>query len=532
MEYRIAKGACVDRVADETVVTLPTGDVVVLNAAAAVVFGAVVSGGADLDEAASLLARRYDVKIDRARRDARICIARLRGEGVIEPKRRTLAHTRVEAPVLSRRHFLGGTLSAAAFAAISAGNAFADSDGARFGYWENSSVVDRRRIWHDSRGFSVSLPEKIKKVAPVGSFAHSVMESIDPSMIVRATNWGMRASVASDAEEAGSELGESSGACLCGFVLEAEEADIVLSIVPADSPLASNEMAARNDAGVPIVHMVAGANDLPDLYEALADLLENEHAREIGEYLADLLRLLDWSKFSMAQESRKSAYVGMGDSGLNTRGSNTVLSAALDSAGALNAARDMRGAVVGLSAADVAATSPDLAIVCPSGASFNRTLSAEALAMWFDGGELSGLCPVLLEPLTPYGWLDRSPLVIYTIGALWVAAALYRDDCDFDIGVVASEYWDYLFGVDISSDDVLATLEASDLSSLPSSLFAETDSSIEDDDCGESYDSPDIEVISAGSIASARSFMGSGGGGGGGATGGGEVVYHMEGANK
>lgn len=534
MRYEIAGGAVVDRVADETAVTLPTGDVAVLNEAASTIFDEMIKyGDLDAESIAALLARRYSLGEHRAKRDVRVCLSRLRAEGVIVPSLAGSAPLRHfnELPLFTRRTFAAGALAAAVGLVAPGRRAFAadlepTQDGGKFGFWANEETSGGKRLWEDPRGFKISLPEHIQKVAPVGAFAHSVMETIDPSMIVHVTNWGMRASAASGREELSSELEESAGMCLCEYAVETEEPDILLSILPFESRLAQNEAVSRNDAGVPVVHMVVGADSLPEAYEALGDLFGSQRAMEIASYLRDISEMLAWGSASIPLEEKRSVYIGMGELGLDSRGSDTVLDAMLRSTGALNAAAVSQGSLERVGTDAIRQWSPDLVILCPGGSSFERRFAEDEQSVWLDG-ELSDICPVLAEPTVPYGWLDRSPLVMYTIGALWVAHMLYPEIHTFDINEVAAEFWDLMFGVSLEPDDVHATAEAAALALKAAAPRADdetgagaAESGEDGDPVDDGYESPQVEIISSQVIASTQSVMSSGGGSGGGGGGG------------
>lgn len=514
--YALVDGLRFEQVGSEAVVTLLSGDIVVLNRTASVALGCISERPSAAADVSFRLAEQLGMEKAQADRFAGLALARLRAAHLIAPC--AAGGPASAPPSMTRRTFsLGAAAAALGLAFPLPAFATEPSVGSDLGYWEDAGASEGSRLWHDPRGFDLPIPDTVSRLAPVGSLTHSIVEAVAPEMLVTAASWGLRASVSDGVAASASDLFDASGACVCDYALEEGDPDVILSIVPSESAIATNEMLSRNEEGVPVVHMVASASQLPDACRAVGEFSGRaERAGEVAAYLEGVAAQLERAAYSVPEESRKRVLVVMGEDALSSRGSSTVLDAAIRSAGAVNAAADLGEGVVRLESVEsAAALHPDLVVVCPAGEGIDRSWPS-ACFLWAAWGEEGGV-PVSAEPLAPYGWLDRSPLAIATVGALWLASGLYPDVCAFDRAEAAAGYWNFMYGLGLSVDDL----------SVDGDLFQALGTDSDDGapegsaaDARAEVESPSVETVSAGSIARARARMSSGGGGGGGGGGG------------
>lgn len=469
MECRLVKGAIVDHVGEETTVTTPTGDVVVLNATAGRALEAAL-GAPDAREAAAAELVRWGASRDAAERDARQLLRRLRAAGAVTP----VAHNTGarHARPLSRRVFVAGMAAAGATLlspSLALGEEAAEEanrlyNGDPLGSWgeEEPSATPDVREWVDATGRVVQLPLHVERVAPYGPYAQAMLEALAPDMVVQVSARGMHASAMANADQVASVLSSSVGgeADVSAYTVASADPDLILDIADSQERLTTSIEQVQDATGVPIVHMVVGTDDLPRAFQTLGELLGRvDRADTLARYAAHTLLTFAQGRELIAQEDRVGAYFGQGPDGLNTRNADTLLGRVFDMVGLDNVMADLTDEqCFNVDAGLVDERNPSFVALSIRGCDEGTESRDLIRSIWYDDC-LGRDRKVVLAPDEPFGWLDRSPLTMQTLGALWLAHEAYPDVYDYDMDAAAAEYFELFFWEDGADAEVASLLD-------------------------------------------------------------------------
>ncbi len=207
---------------------------------------------------------------------------------------------------------------------------------------------------------------------------------------------------------------------------------------------------------VPVVHMMAGIQEVPQAFRALADLLDVPYANELADYTAQILVTFAQGREQLSGETMKRIYYGQGIDGLSTRFAGTLLDDICAMVGVENIASPL--SLEESSQVDpswIEDQKPDLVIISSPG--FNTDNEARELirSIWLEH-PFSGVAHVV--PCEPFSWLDGSPLTMQTLGALWLANLAYPDIYNYDMADVVVDYFDRFFHFAVDREEAIDLL--------------------------------------------------------------------------
>lgn len=495
MKLMLSKAVQVDRVGCETVITCANGDMLVLNDTGTLVFDAAI--GASPDEAAQraahMICEKYGTPYDEARRDATSLIRKLQARGVLVPSewQETSANAgrrfgQVRAiPSVSRRAFVAGAAALGVTflnPATALGRESAAVATAAFGEkltddWAEGGAT---RMWSDSTGRLVAVPPSPRRLAPYGPYAQAVLECIAPESVVQISAKGQHASsvlsvqrlasadiVANDAvaeadaiaaspiasaDDAKADTAAESVGSVSLAAVEWQAPDLIIDMGSAQERLAPLIDEVQAESGVPVVHLAASLDTLPQALRSLGDLLEAPEASTIADYVARALVTFAQGREAikaMGEGAQKTVYYGQGEGGLATRSAGTLLDSIITLIGARNAAEALtEQECMSVPVGTVSAWAPDLIIISvdhqPDAA------ERESLLSVWERASLPSSCTIAAIPAYPFAWLSRSPLTMQTLGALWLANLLYPGVYDYDMAETLIEYFNLFFHIELT----------------------------------------------------------------------------------
>lgn len=289
------------------------------------------------------------------------------------------------------------------------------------------------RLFTDSTGREVELPEKITRAASAGSLANIMLYSVAPEALV---GWSSAPPQAARAymEEKYWDLPEYGGFRRDDFnreALMASAPEVIIDVGEWDQGYREELDALQEQTGIPVILLEAGLDQLPAAYRALGTLLgAEERGEELAAYCEEVVSDAREKAASIPEEDRVRVYYGQ-DDGLSTILSGTIHSQIYELVGA-----------------EIVVESGGAQIKSGGG-----TVSMEQLMVWdpdvilFAGGSIydsagedpawSGLTAIregrFYEiPTEPYNWLGRPPGPNRIVGVRWLGNLLYPEvfDCD------------------------------------------------------------------------------------------------------
>lgn len=523
MKYKLIRDLDISVVSDEVVMTLPSGDMVVLNESAATIAGLLSRNACDARDIASALEEAYGADCGASLNDVRRTLAKLRSAGAIEPARpHGGASGRLPgSDPVSRRAFVAGALVAGAglFLTPRAFGAEA-ADRATSSYGAELVPIEEagsKRMVVDSLGRKVPLPPKIERVAGFGPLALAMLEGIDFSMIAHVSARGLHALPGRNVDLAANLSMLSGGEGLLDtYALEEEAPDLVLDIATSVGRVSAQAEEAAALASVPILHLVVSEGELAQAYRSLERILDRPRAFELADMAARIQTTLAQGREEARAIGERAVYFGTGACGLSTRSKGTLLDVVVSSVGARNVASGISDKdCEEISVSRIMEWEPDVAVVAPT-QDPNESLQDEIVRkLWARLAEI-GSFDLRHAPTLEFDWALSSPLALMTFGALWLAKAVYPEVYDYDVKAVANDCIDAFFGRTTAASNAEPNVEALQSSGDDTSKVDLVVGSVAED----GYTRPLVEVISADILNSTRSYMSSGGGSGGGGGGG------------
>lgn len=462
-KYRLAPECRADRWLDETIITVPSGDYFVLNKAGSIILDSLLSDSPDPeDKAASLLVDCFQISQEQACFDAVRLTYKLRASGVL----RTNLPKQIQKPrIITRRSFAAGmaALGASLLApSLALGEESAGVANIAYGTDGLDGWADKEsRIWHDSTGRDVSIPETLSAIAPYGPYAQTILEAICPEKIVQVTVRGTNVSLLANEEEI-AYLAEDteSVADISNRALNDRTPSIIVDMGVSNAYVASDIDSIQSTEEVPIVHFSGALDTLPQTLRLLGELLDNSYANELADYVASILVTLAQGREQVNQLGlSRSVYFGEGVDGLDTRPSGTLLSGVIESIGATNSAGALSANdCKAVDAAYVQQWAPDVVVLSIN--SFQEDTDSALLvrSIWCETS-LSGNLKTIKTPSYPYAWLGASPFVMQTLGALWLAHETYPEVYTYDMPEITSEFFRRVFDFDLPYEDASIILE-------------------------------------------------------------------------
>lgn len=460
-KLKITQGCSTEWVGHELVITLPHEDIVVLNESAGVIAEAACCG----EDPVKALCSKFEVPAHRAELESNRLIRRLQVLGIFqEPYACRQPETHV-----SRRLFVAG-VAAFGVSLLSSGMALGEEsaetatkvyNGSPLGEWEGSS----KEVWVDSLGSESSIPADLSSIAPYGPYARAMLESIGTVPIANVTARGMHASTDGSVQvQAAAIAGSVESASSINQALVAEEKPSLILDVGDSLDRLSDDAALGVESGeqqVPVVHMMAGIQEVPQAFRTLADLLDAPYANDLADYTAQILVTFAQGREQLSGGTMKRIYYGQGVDGLSTRFAGTLLDDICKMVGLENIASSF--SLEESSQVDpswVEDQKPDLIVVSSPGFSADNEARELIRSIWLEP-PFSGVAHIV--PCEPFSWLDGSPLTMQTLGALWLANLAYPDVYDYDMADVVVDYFDRFFHLAIGRDEAIDLLNVGNI---------------------------------------------------------------------
>ena len=144
------------------------------------------------------------------------------------------------------------------------------------------------RLFTDSTGREVELPEKITRAASAGSLANIMLYSVAPETLV---GWSSAPPQAARAymEEKYWDLPEYGGFRRDDFnreALMASAPEVIIDVGEWDQGYREELDALQEQTGIPVILLEAGLDQLPAAYRALGTLLDRKSTRLNSSHMA------------------------------------------------------------------------------------------------------------------------------------------------------------------------------------------------------------------------------------------------------
>lgn len=311
------------------------------------------------------------------------------------------------------------------------------------------------RIFIDSVGRSVEIPNGINSVAPSGPLAQIVLYTIAPDMLE-----GLSSDFSAEAKQYVDEkylslpkFGQFYGknASLNMEALVAASPDVIIDIGETKKTEKEDMENLQSQLGIPTIFISATLDTIEDSYSMLGDLLgESERAAELADYCKKTIAHADSVTSSMKESEKVRIYMAMGDTGLHTNAAGSIHADVLERVGAINVA-DVQMASMGgeseVSFEQLMNWNPDMILV--DGQTLYQTIMNDPTWRALTAVQNN---KVYCIPNVPYSFLNNPPSINRVIGINWLGNLLYPDQYHLDIESEIKQFYKLFYHVDLTDE--------------------------------------------------------------------------------
>lgn len=319
-----------------------------------------------------------------------------------------------------------------------------------------STGIAKTKEFTDSLGRTVTVPEKITKIAITGPLSQVYIIPLASDMLVGVSN-----AFASDAAlylpayiSEKTEIGQLYGGKgeMDLEALLAAGPEVVIDIGEPKQNTAQDLDALTEQTGIPFIHITATVATAPEAYRTLGQLLgRDEKAEELASWGEETFTMIeDMMKKVDADGVRKSLLYCLGSTGTNVMAegsfhAETVNMMAKNLAVVEEVSFSGDGNQVDME--QILLWDPECIVFDP--ASCYDSVAGDA--QW---QELSAVAAgnYYKTPYGPYGWLSSPPAVQRYLGMLWLGKLLYPEYAEYDLQAEVTEYYKLFYGCDLTED--------------------------------------------------------------------------------
>lgn len=313
------------------------------------------------------------------------------------------------------------------------------------------------REFTDSLGRTVTLPEKITKLALSGPLTQIYVFPLCPELLA-----GFSTAFSEDAEKyipkeylELPELGQLYGGkgTMNLEALLAAAPDVVVDVGEAKDGMAEDLDKLTEQTGIPFVHINAAIASSPEAYRKMGELIgDGSKAEQLAAWCEKTLAAVNSCMEKVdAAGARKSVVYCLGPKGLNVLADGSF-HAQIVSLCAVNAAKLESPVPHGdgneIDFEQLILWDPDV-ILFQHNSVYGEIGGSET---WVQLRAVKdGECYEI--PCGPYGWISSPPAVQCCLGMLWLTDTLYPDYAGFDLKAEVTDYYRLFYGCELSDAD-------------------------------------------------------------------------------
>ncbi|GLB29554.1 ABC transporter substrate-binding protein [Lacrimispora amygdalina] len=325
----------------------------------------------------------------------------------------------------------------------------------------SESTGEKTRVFTDSAGREVTLPEDIQKIAPSGPLAQIVLYTVAPDKLAGlASDFSDGAKKYIDEKYWGlPKFGQFYGknANLNMEALIAAKPDVIIDIGEAKKTVKEDMDALSKQLGIPVVFVEADLDSMSSAYKMLGEITgETEQAAKLADYCDSTLKKSEAAKASLGADQKKSVYFAIGDNGLHTNAEGSIHARVIEQIGAENAAKVDQASSGGgseVSMEQLLLWQPD--IILADSETLYQIITTDSV--W---AELNAVKEghVYQIPSAPYSFMSNPPSVNRMIGILWLGNLVYPEQYHEDVKADVKTFYDLFYHVqltDAQAEDIV-----------------------------------------------------------------------------
>ncbi len=209
--------------------------------------------------------------------------------------------------------------------------------------------------------------------------------------------------------------------------------------------------------GIPVLVLSSALEDTPENAANLGLWLGHaQRGAEVSAYLQGLMDKVDATVAAVPADTVVSYYYAEATDGLSTESADSVHAAVfaycgLEAAVGEDVTLSNFGGMEPVSLEQVLQWNPEYIFVWNAQA-YQSIVSDDS---WSDITAVQN-GNVYLNPSLPQNWFDRSPNSLRVLGCLYTVATCYPDYCTYDLDEEIKGYFDFMYGVELTDDQLAA----------------------------------------------------------------------------
>lgn len=317
------------------------------------------------------------------------------------------------------------------------------------------------RLFTDSLGREVAVPQNIERIAASGQLAQIVLFSLAPDKLVGIPSaWDASAEQFLKTEYyqlplLGQLYGGKGDLNLETLLTAAPQ--VVIDVGEAKDGAAADLDALGEQTGIPFVHISAHTDNMDETYRMLGELLGmEEEAAVLAEYCVDVYGRA--REIADSVEKVNLLYV-TGEAGLNVIARDSYHSEVIDLLSnnlAVVESPSSKGTGNEVDMEQILNWNPDVIIF--SEASIYDNVSEDPVWQAVSAIENDRYYEV---PVGPYNWMGFPPSVQRLLGMMWMGKLLYPEAADYDLYEETVRYFDLFYHCDITREQFDALMAKS-----------------------------------------------------------------------
>jgi iron complex transport system substrate-binding protein len=312
------------------------------------------------------------------------------------------------------------------------------------------------RIFVDSSGRRVAVPDRIERVYAAGPPAAIMLYTLAPEKLI---GWTRDLTIAeksfmvpryAELPVLGRLTGRGNTANV-EVVLKARP-DIIFDYGSLRRTYVSLADRVQEQIGVPYVLMDGAFLNSAHTYRQLGELLgSRQRAEQLASYAERIFAQAATVLRKVPAERRPRVYYARGPDGLETGLGGSINVELLELVGAVNVAAEGagRGGLASVSIEQVLKWNPEVVLTLDR----NFFASVYRSPLW-ENVDAVKHHRVYLAPTLPFGWFDRPPSVNRLIGVQWLLAVLYPDYADTDLRQATREFYRLFYHLNLSDQQL------------------------------------------------------------------------------
>lgn len=328
-----------------------------------------------------------------------------------------------------------------------------------FGCTDGSQVSDNSntRIFVDSCGRSVEIPETLTRIAPSGQVAQMMIYAVNPDALI---GWGDELSDTAmryidERYQTLPVFGQFYGknVSLNMEALIAANPEVIIDMGNMKSTHAEDMNSIQEQTGIPTIFIQADADTYADAMKTLGELMgQVEQGNALGAYITETFDYAEDKRAELNEDDIVGVYFGTGESGLDANAAGSIHATVIDTVGARNVTVveevSSKGGGNTINMERLYELNPDVIILMPDGAyenALNDPLWQELEAVQ------NGNCYEV--PTGPFNFMANPPSINAIIGIRWLGCLIYPELYDMDMVEEAKRFYELFWHYDLSEDE-------------------------------------------------------------------------------